>query len=587
MTNYKFINRTLLTIFIFLYTFFLLLNAPRTVQGTDTGELVTNEHLFRVIHPPGYPLYTWLYGFFSHAFHFGSPFFRAAVLTIILAVICIIILSKNISWPLFLALVTTPLFLKYCIIPDVFLLHIVLSSLVIYCYKKKHHLLSIIFFYLGLCHHLTIIFLAPIIFDILRKNRKNRKKIVYYLTPALIVPSLYLSMLFFDTKNITSWGELTSPIQILFHFLRHDYGTHKLAINEYHNYFFSYCLCFIERWYGIILISVLMLISTKKRIKYYPETENVYILLSLAFYILIFFNMASVAPDGMGREIIDRFLLMPALLLIIFTSHYCDDLTISNKDRNAISICALFICFFNIYIFLTSLNFSKDNRIESWAIDRLNLLPASTIVLESSDVGLFSLYYVQNILNIRKDVSVISPVMLFHPWYFHKVSVMLPVLKLNEYKILKEKNYNIENDLITPNIDKFKFHVRRNFTNDTKFKIIYDRTGRLIEKGTGTHYAEEVESTDSLQGRKVNNILFSYNYDSGDDLISDYCIYNLSKGIHFFHENKKELFYNEMLSAIKKVPYCLPAYKLLCENHFNQDKYCELEKELHPYAKYF
>lgn len=584
MINYKKINQIQLKVFIFVYACFLFLNAPRTVQGTDTGELVTNAFFFRVIHPPGYPLYTWLYGFFINFVHISSPFFSAVILTIIFSILCIIILSKNITWPLFLIFVTTPLFFKYSIMPDVFILHILLSTLVIYFYKKGRHLLSILFFSLGCCHHLTIIFLSPLILDILITNRK---KLIYFLIPTLLVPVLYLSLFLLDTKSMTSWGQLSGIKSLFEHFLRKDYGTHKLAITEYHNYFFNYCLSFIERWYGLIIVSILVVISNWKRIRIKNSKENIYILLSLTLYVLVFFNMATVLPDQMGKEIIDRFLLMPALLLIFLISGYVNTSVISSRDKKAISFCVAFLCLLNMYINISNLNYSKDNRIENWAKDRLEAVPQKTIILESSDVGLFSLYYVQNVLNIRKDVLVFSPKLLFNQWYFNKVSDNLPKLKLDKNKILKEKKYDFEKDLIAPNVINFKFHVRRNFTNDKNFKITYDLVGRLIESGSGTFYVPDVRKLASPIEPKSSSSFFALNYDSGDDYGSDYCIYHLSKAMNYYRNNEYELFYNELLAGIKKVNFCLPAYNLLCDSKFHQDEFCKLKEKYLSYGIYY
>jgi hypothetical protein len=59
---------------------------PQTVQTGDTGELVANAYRFQVSHPSGYPLFTLLYGAFTHIFAIGSVFFRAGLCTSLLAI---------------------------------------------------------------------------------------------------------------------------------------------------------------------------------------------------------------------------------------------------------------------------------------------------------------------------------------------------------------------------------------------------------------------------------------------------------------------------------------------------------------------
>jgi hypothetical protein len=56
-----------------------------TVTSEDSGELIAAAHCFGVPHPPGYPLWTMLCGFFIHTFPSGSAAWKANLLSAIFA----------------------------------------------------------------------------------------------------------------------------------------------------------------------------------------------------------------------------------------------------------------------------------------------------------------------------------------------------------------------------------------------------------------------------------------------------------------------------------------------------------------------
>ena len=181
-----------------------MVTAPGTVQTLDTGELVANSHLFRISHSPGYPLFTWLYGTITNIPFSNTVFFRASFFTIILALISLLFLFKKNwkeFWPLLIVLGSSKCFWEYAILPDVFMLHIAIVSAILYFYIKaplnkasfKDDSIIIFLFALGAGNHQTIIFLAPILFHVLIRNKFHIK----ILLPLLITPLLYFTLVYF------------------------------------------------------------------------------------------------------------------------------------------------------------------------------------------------------------------------------------------------------------------------------------------------------------------------------------------------------------------------------------------------------
>ena len=143
-------NNILITIIFFTcLLIFYLLHAPHTVQVLDTGELVMNSFLSRVIHPPGYPLYNWLFHFATNFIPFGTVFLKASLFNICISLLVLYFIFLNLrSVNLLLALLTTlslatsGIFWKYTVLPDVFILHLFFISSISYFYFKSNKLSS-------------------------------------------------------------------------------------------------------------------------------------------------------------------------------------------------------------------------------------------------------------------------------------------------------------------------------------------------------------------------------------------------------------------------------------------------------------
>ena len=207
---------------------------PQTVQMFDTGELVTNSYLLRVIHPPGYPVYTWLYYLFTHLLPGGNIFGLASLLTVILSLTVLSIIYKTaknslLGFSISLLLMSSALYWRYSLLPDVFMLHALFTSFILYLYLQENEKWGRLIFVwcISTAHHHTTIFLLPVLFHVLlRKKKVIIKGFIYGLIVSLI---FYLSLLVLDTTAIESWGNLTDLSSLLKHILRTDYGTFKLT----------------------------------------------------------------------------------------------------------------------------------------------------------------------------------------------------------------------------------------------------------------------------------------------------------------------------------------------------------------------
>lgn len=213
---------------------------PHTVQTGDTGELVADALLLKIPHPPGYPLYVWIYHAFLRVFPWGSVFYRAALLTSMLSVgalACLLALSKNrlLGVAVILCLATSGLYWRYSLLPDVFSLGCLLAAAFLALYLRKgvpsfkRNLLASVLAGLGMSNHLTFVFICPLMLHLLWQRRSWKESLACGLAGATVIVTLYGSLLQLNPKDPYSWGSLQTPRDVVGHFLREDYSRNYRA----------------------------------------------------------------------------------------------------------------------------------------------------------------------------------------------------------------------------------------------------------------------------------------------------------------------------------------------------------------------
>ncbi|HLE11281.1 MAG: hypothetical protein A2504_03375 [Bdellovibrionales bacterium RIFOXYD12_FULL_39_22] len=491
---------------LFLFVLYLL-TAPHNVQVLDTGELVLNSYRSRVIHPPGYPLYNRLFFLATHLIPFGTIFFRAAIFNSILAsgvLLFFFQLAKRESYLLAtilsLPFISSFLVWKYSILPDVFMLHSFFVAGISYFYLAPKELSKneirwlFVLFALSSTNHLTTIFLFPLLFHACWK-RISIKEFLYYSALSIIaVISIYLTILLMDVGHLTSWGDIRSLGDLLNHFLRSDYGTFQLHAGARESYFFLIIGEFTKRFFKDYLIFLALILTT---ITHRPAILKRWLFyLAIIFsYIIIFFYFSNIYPANVGAEVLERFYLLPSIMLVFLALSSLVHQTFKYKKRLAFWLIAasVIVSIKNLYLYYPELNLSKNTIIEDWAINRLNSVPTSlqaptskkTILLEEADTGYASLMYVQGVLDIRPDVLLMNKFLMYYYWHSTKWLKLLPDFKFEAKQINITRYMDMGTDLVGRNLDKYIFNTEKPFAGEEKFKAIYLALGRQLEPGVG------------------------------------------------------------------------------------------------------
>ena len=191
---------------------------PHTIQQGDTGELAAGAYRALVVHPPGYPLWIWINHFFILLLNKGTIFFRVSLLNIFTSLACLWLIAKNSHHKLFgifiaLTLAFSRIYWKYTELPDVFILNAFFIALLIYTAHTTHafsfaklnikiqNLVPLIFF-IALTHHLTFIFLTPVLIATWYINRKDKFFYLLSFFGLVLFITIYLSLFLMNVDHL-------------------------------------------------------------------------------------------------------------------------------------------------------------------------------------------------------------------------------------------------------------------------------------------------------------------------------------------------------------------------------------------------
>ncbi|KAM5241646.1 protein O-mannosyl-transferase TMEM260 isoform 3-T3 [Hipposideros larvatus] len=235
------------------------LTLPPSVPGGDSGELITAAHELGVAHPPGYPLFTLVAKLAIKLFPFGSVAYRVNLLCGLfgagaasLLFFTVFRLSGSHAGGILAAGVFSfsRLTWQWSIAAEVFSLNNLFVGLLMALTvhfeeaataKERSKIAKIGAFCCGLslCNQHTIVLyvlcITPWILFRLLKERElslgSLLKLSLYFSAGLL-PYVYLPISSYINQARWTWGDQTTLLGFLTHFLREEYGTFSLAKSE-------------------------------------------------------------------------------------------------------------------------------------------------------------------------------------------------------------------------------------------------------------------------------------------------------------------------------------------------------------------
>ena len=550
--------------------------APSTVQFGDTSEFAANGHLHRVSHPPGYPLFTYLIWLATHLIPFGSIFFRASVLQILLSLGSLILFrnTSKISAPLVLILLLSlafgRLFWRYSLLPDVFMLNLFLVAFYSWLYfqekSDKNLYLSSLVYGLCLSHHQTTVFLFPLFLAQAWSIKKWRTAFFALLIAGLTMLASYMLLFFLDDSSLGSWGRVNNLSDFFHHVLRKDYGTFTLSNSWSNNSYLAenikiFLEILLQDHFTYLLLICLALASAITRKIQLSIKEWLYFFISIISFIA-FFTLSNVFPKGAAGLLIERFYLLPLGMLGIWALRIIPKMMTPGLVSLLLTSGLINIST-NLYQYSGENNFRKDQFLHDHYSYILNNLPKDALYLVSGDTHVFSFYYLQEILKLRPDVTIVVPPMYTYAWYREKLQTKYPNKDFSRFEIYSQRlEENIDNLIVGPNIQKYRIFLDPyiiNLVNFKRYHVVH--MGILAEIKMG----QLSSMYDCKYNRPLPLLHDLKTYQANLEVYQWYGSCDFFAGIHHLKEGNFELAIFMLKRAVEKVPYSIMYQTALCE----------------------
>lgn len=543
--------------------------APQYIQGGDTAELVTAGHYRLVPHPPGYPLYVWAQFLWTHAFPFGTLFWKASLLSALFGILTLLITFKGVrnilAFTLIIVLGTYSEFVESSVLPDVFSLHALIVAAFFYSFLRDQKFLVPFLFFLGVSNHHTIIFLLPclVISFIEGLKEENYRSYLYgAMTGIIVTGGLYLSLFFMQPEHPLSWGNLTDIKSLVNHILRSDYGTFKLSVSEKSAGLGPF-FYLIKSLLPLLMISCFSFWFLFKESRRFIDRKFCGLTLTLILT-LMFPLLMNIAPENIGREVLRRFHVMPLLTLVTWLIYVVEKQEITGKRARILLLTFIPALALNIFHLKDFWGLRNDPVIEEYA---RNLYETGknnrpSLIFADTDSSFFGLRYMM-MTDPQSDINVVSAELLFHEWFQAKIKRIFPEFFVPEH-VVRDRTMNISEDVIRPNFDKIHFVMVNDYKGDDWYHVTFHRLGRVVRKGEGIDFVDD----------KINHSF--YDLKTGPQAFTKAYLY--SHYSHFFMARYYE-FENtaDLEEAVRVVPYAYYARAILCEKQGFTAKNCGRE----------
>jgi hypothetical protein len=569
----KSLNFASLTALFVLYAFL----CPLFLQSGDTSELVNASYNLLVPHPPGYPLFLWIVHLWTKFFAVSTIFWRASFLSSILSVtligfLCSLVKERKL-WFLIpiLMLGLNQNFVEASILPDVFALHALLIGSIGICFlfKKCQRWIPLLML-LSCANHHTTILIIPCYFVLVWESRSDRQEFISLLKMTVIglvlAVALYASLILCHPEHPMSWGVVKDLPSLIHHFLRKDYGTFKLSAGKESPFGEAFLFLLKDHWAYLGIFSVGIYFSLKfklwKNLRFCCWTFC--LVLTILFPLLM-----NVLPVNVGKEVLTRFHVMP---LVVFTVWLLFVL-MQGSVKSLFLISILPVIVVNLINLQSFQGFRNDSVVEDYSFNLLEGAKKHTpsILILNNDSSFFAARFLQmqDESKEAKEVLIVAPSLLFHPWMVEKLKMMAPNFKLNdEQKIYSTKRLHLENDFVFPNIKDFNFVANAGFKDGESYKVTFLGLGRVVQQGKGIFFDEKSVGDLSLQTKLQV-------YPTGPQAFTrGYLYYQYS---HFYLAkafNEPSVHKQNLEQAMKLVPFAYPAASTLCQLPGNDYKFC-------------
>lgn len=427
-----------------------------TVLWHDHGEYVVVAHRGGVPHPPGYPLYVlWLRGW--SWLPASTPVASTSHATLVLGVVALgllyrAVLGFYVARPAAAAAVALFGLSSRAVLSFTHAENLALNATLAagvlwvaaprtaFAVAGRKSLLLAFLMGLGLANHHTIVLMAPlVIWAVARDLRRVDRPIPIVgamVALAVVGMSPYLLLLGHHPDGAWVWGRFDTLSDVADHFFRTEYG---LALAPQRDegssprmeqwMFLLNTLARDSLWgFGAVGLGAMTAAVVGMRDAVARRASSGAVALALCFLTAgpAFVAVLNVSPKGITGYEVARFHLLPSMLLAVFVGR-----GLHQAWRRLVRLRPLLMGLPVVIAALAALFTAPDvaaihrPTVENYLRNTLTTLPQNAVLITSGDHRLFGYLYLQRVVGLREDVTVVSPTMLFRGWYREQVEVSL------------------------------------------------------------------------------------------------------------------------------------------------------------------
>ncbi|HTR49887.1 MAG TPA: DUF2723 domain-containing protein [Kofleriaceae bacterium] len=421
--------------------------APAHVVDGDNAEFATLGALGGAAHPPGYPLYVlwlralaWLPG--------ESPAHTAALATALLGAASIAILhaacrawgARPLAATLACALFAgAPIVMTMYSEAEVFALNGVIVGALLWLAAERGPVRGVrralalgLVAGLGLANHHTCVLVAPVgILGLVRAVRESRWSALPIAAAGLAVGLVPYAYLLVAPSHPGSWGQVDGLGDVVAMFLRRDYGGPSTFATAGDAVPAAASLAALADTVGRTWLWLPALVGLASAVQRgvrradgkEPRAGWWALLASLALAGPVLVMQFNIAPEGVGRYVVDRFHLLPALLLAIPVADAIDRLApVAARSLPRAPAALGHALALGVLAAVAGTALPHVARVHAPAVEEqargvLRALPADAIVFGFDDDLALGIDYVQLALGERRDVAYAHVPMFGRGWY--------------------------------------------------------------------------------------------------------------------------------------------------------------------------
>jgi hypothetical protein len=430
-----------------------LLTPATAVLGGDHGEFVTLFAGPGVAHPSGYPLYTLLLRAASWIIP-ASAVTGSSIATALIAALGLCFFAGALArWgvgALAAAVATallgfSPLYWIMATHAEVFAAHAALAAAILLVAVPMSTQPTIragvlgLLAGLGLCNNLTLVALAPLgltatALAIAGASQRPRAIAAAAAGLALgLLPILALPWLASGPAVVWAWGDVTTPSGLWRHLLRADFGTTQLGIYEggeglWLRQILTFGAAALRelRWVG----PPLALLGLAGLLARHHETPRrllaAAVLASLLLGGPVLLALFNLAPDGVAAAVVERFYLLPLVLIAFLAAFGLDAVLTHVRPLGAFEGAAVTVaCCVFAAPSIAPVRTHHGDAVERFLLDTADALPADSVLIGTGDHLLFGFLALQTTGAGAGHIVYVDARMLLYPWYASRTSAAL------------------------------------------------------------------------------------------------------------------------------------------------------------------